>query len=69
MHTYLSYKNKYINYSILITTNKINAYKNKFNTSRAKLPLTFSLVQNKPRKPTNTSIDIIDLDLHIYEQA
>jgi hypothetical protein len=28
--------------------------------------LTVSMVQNKSRKPTNTSIAFIDLDLHIY---
>jgi hypothetical protein len=25
------------------------------------------MVQKKPRKPTNTSIAFIDLDLHIYD--
>jgi hypothetical protein len=25
------------------------------------------MVQNKPRKPTNTSIAFIDIDLHIYD--
>jgi hypothetical protein len=25
------------------------------------------MVQNKPRKPTNTYISFIDLDLHIYD--
>jgi hypothetical protein len=49
------------------TKNKINAYKNKYNTSGPKLSLIVSMVQNKSRKLTNTSIDFIDLDLHIYE--
>jgi hypothetical protein len=59
-----------INISIMafiFTTNKINAYRNKYNTSGPKLPLTVSMVQNKPRKSTNTSIAFIDLDLHNYD--
>jgi hypothetical protein len=53
--------------AFLFTKNKINAYKNKYNTSELKLSLTASMVQKKPRKPTNTSIAFIDLDLHIYD--
>jgi hypothetical protein len=59
-----------INISImafLFTKNKINAYKNKYSTFVLKLSLTVSMVQNKPRKLTNTSIPFIDLDLHIYD--
>jgi hypothetical protein len=59
-----------INISImafLFTINKINAYKNKYNTSGLKLSPTASMVQNKPRDPTNTYIAFIDLDLHIYD--
>jgi hypothetical protein len=29
--------------------------------------LHIDLVQNKPKKPTNTLIAIMDLDIHIYE--
>jgi hypothetical protein len=67
MHTCLSYKNKYINYGIYIHQNKVKAYKNKYSASEPKLSLTVSMVQNKPREPTNTSIAFIDLDLHIYD--
>jgi hypothetical protein len=59
-----------INISImafLFTKNKINAYRNKYMTSGLKISLTVSIVQNKSRKPTNTSIAFIDLDLHIYD--
>jgi hypothetical protein len=49
------------------TKNKINAYKNKYITFGLKLSLTISMVQNKPRKPTNTYIAFIELDLHIYD--
>jgi hypothetical protein len=38
-----------------------------YNTSGPKLSLTISKVQNKSRKPTNTYIAFIDLDLHIYD--
>jgi hypothetical protein len=55
-----------LNIAFLFTINKIIAYKNKYNTSGPKLSLTVSLVQYKSRKPTNTSIAFIDLDLHIY---
>jgi hypothetical protein len=53
--------------AFLFTKNKINAYKNKYNTSGYKLALTVSMVKNKSRKPTNTSIAFVDLDLHIYD--
>jgi hypothetical protein len=53
--------------AFLFTKNKINAYKNKYSTSRPKLSLTVSMVQNKLRKLTNTTIAFIDLDLHIYD--
>jgi hypothetical protein len=59
-----------INISImafLFTKNKINAYRNKYNTSGPKLSFSVSIVQNKARKPTNTSIAFIDLDLHNYD--
>jgi hypothetical protein len=46
---------------------KINAYKNKYSTSGPKLYLTAYLVQNKSKKPTNTFIAFIDLDIHIYD--
>jgi hypothetical protein len=49
------------------TKNKINAYKNKYNTYGPKLPLTVSMLQNKLRRPTNTYIAFIDLDLHNYD--
>jgi hypothetical protein len=55
--------------AFLFTKNKINAYKNKYNTSGPKLALTVSMVQNKPRKPTNTYIAFIDLDLHNYDET
>jgi hypothetical protein len=67
MHTCWSNKNNYINYGISIPKNKINAYRNKYNTSGPKLSFIVSMVQNKPRKPTNTSIAFIDLDLHNYD--
>jgi hypothetical protein len=67
MHTFLSNKKKYINYGISIHQKKINAYKNKYRTYGLKLSLTISMVQNKPRKPTNTYIAFIDLYLHIYD--
>jgi hypothetical protein len=51
--------------TFLATTNEINAYKNKYITSRAKLSHTPSVIQNKARKPTNTSIAILDLELSI----
>jgi hypothetical protein len=54
------------NMAFLFTKNKINAYKKKYNTSEPKLSLTLSMVQNKSRKPTNTSIAFIDLEQHIY---
>jgi hypothetical protein len=53
--------------AFLSTKNKINAYKNKYNTSEPKLSLTVSMVQNKIRRPTNTYIAFIDLDLHNYD--
>jgi hypothetical protein len=53
--------------AFLFTKNKINAYKNKYSTSGLKLSLTVSMVHNKSRKLTNTSITFIDLDLHIYD--
>jgi hypothetical protein len=53
--------------AFLFTKNKINAYKNKYSTYGLKLSLTSSMVQNKPRKATNTSIAFIDLDLHVYD--
>jgi hypothetical protein len=56
-----------LNIAFLFTINKINAYKNKYNPSGLKLSLTVSMVQNKPRKPTNTSVAFIDLDLHNYD--
>jgi hypothetical protein len=61
-----------MNINVQITTflasiNRIKAHKNKYSTFGAKLSPTPSLVQNKPRKPTNTSIAIIDLELHIYD--
>jgi hypothetical protein len=45
----------------------INTYKNKYNRNEAKLSPTQDLVQNKLKKPTNTLIAIMDLDIHIYE--
>jgi hypothetical protein len=56
-----------LNITFLFTKNKINAYKNKYDTSGPKLSLTVSMVQHKLRKPTNTSIAFIDLDLYIYD--
>jgi hypothetical protein len=53
--------------AFLFTKNKINAYRNKYNTYGPKLFLTVSMVQHKPRKPTNTSIAFIDLDLNNYD--
>jgi hypothetical protein len=53
--------------AFLFTKNKINAYKNKYSTFVLKLSLTVSKVQNKSRKPTNTYIAFIDLDVHIYD--
>jgi hypothetical protein len=53
--------------AFLFTKNKINEYKNEYITSGSKLSLTDSMVQNKSRKPTNTYIAFIDLDLHIYD--
>jgi hypothetical protein len=53
--------------AFLLTKNKINAYKNKYNTSGPKLFLTLSMVQYKPKKRTKTYIAFIDLDLHIYD--
>jgi hypothetical protein len=53
--------------AFLFTKNKINAYKNKYNTSGPKLSPTHDLVLNKSRKPTNTSIAYVDLDLHMYD--
>jgi hypothetical protein len=52
--------------AFLFTKNKINAYKNKYNTSGLKLSLTVSMVQNKSTKLTDTYIAFIDLDLHNY---
>jgi hypothetical protein len=60
-------KRNILNIAFLFTKKKINAYKIKYNTSRPKLSLTISMVQNKSRKPTNTSIAFIDLDLQIYD--
>jgi hypothetical protein len=60
-------KRNILNIAFIFTTNKINAYKNKYNTYGLKLSLTVSMVQDKPRKPTNTYIAFIDLDLHIYD--
>jgi hypothetical protein len=55
------------NIAFLFTINKINVY-NKINIILLDPNiLTVSVVQNKSRKPTNTSIAFIDLDLHIYD--
>jgi hypothetical protein len=53
--------------TFLATTNEINACKNKYITSGAKLSHTPSVIWNKARKPTNTSIAILDLELGIYD--
>jgi hypothetical protein len=53
--------------AFLFTKNKINTYKNKYSAYGLKLSLNVSMVQNKPRKPTNKYIAFIDLDLHIYD--
>jgi hypothetical protein len=60
-------KSNILNIAFLFTTKKVNAYKNKYNTSGPKHSLTVSMVQNKSRKPTNTPIAFIDLDLHNYD--
>jgi hypothetical protein len=52
--------------AFLFTKNKINAYRNKYNTYGPNISLTVSIVQNKRSKPTNTYIAFIDLDLHIF---
>jgi hypothetical protein len=53
--------------AFLFTKNNINAYKNKYSTSGLKLCLTVSMVQEKPKEPTNTPIALMDLDLHNYD--
>jgi hypothetical protein len=50
----------------LASNKRIKAYKNKYNNTGAKLPPTHDLVKNKPKKPINTPITNIDLDLHNY---
>jgi hypothetical protein len=67
MHTCLAIKRNISIMAFLFTKNKINAYKNKYSTSGLKLALTVSMVQNKPRKPTNIYIAFMDLDLHKYD--
>jgi hypothetical protein len=43
-HTYWSYEKKYTKKAFLATINEINAHKNKYNTSGAKLSPTPSLI-------------------------
>jgi hypothetical protein len=54
--------------AFLFTQKQDKCIKNKYNTSEPKLSLSVSMVQNKPRKPTNTYMAFIDLDLNIYDE-
>jgi hypothetical protein len=55
------------NKAFLASNKRINAYKNKYSSTGAKISPTHALVQKKPRKPTNTPRVIMNLDLYIYD--
>jgi hypothetical protein len=58
---------KHTKKALLASIKRINPHNNNYNRNEAKLSPTHALVQNKPKKPTNTPRVIIDLDLYIYD--
>jgi hypothetical protein len=57
----------HINKGLLSSNKRINPHKNNYNSNGAKLSPTHALAKNKPKKPTNTLVATMDLDIHIYE--